>query len=171
MPHEDGPAFTPVIATITLGSHTILNIYEKLCSICKTGICSCTNAVGIFSSSLDDSDGRGNDTGKTGICGGNGSIGDSSGASYDAPPFATQKIAMKLLLQPNSLVILRGDIYGYLHGIAECSSDVIDSSVINLSKCPSVNIGQTLNRSTRISITIRNVPNVKKLPKIGNFKK
>ncbi|XP_071034840.1 alpha-ketoglutarate-dependent dioxygenase alkB homolog 6 isoform X2 [Parasteatoda tepidariorum] len=30
MPHEDGPLFYPTIATINLGSHTVLDYYEKL---------------------------------------------------------------------------------------------------------------------------------------------
>lgn len=30
MPHTDGPAYFPVTATISLNSHTILNIYEKI---------------------------------------------------------------------------------------------------------------------------------------------
>ncbi|KFM74967.1 putative alpha-ketoglutarate-dependent dioxygenase ABH6, partial [Stegodyphus mimosarum] len=30
MPHEDGPLFYPTIATINLGSHTILDYYEKI---------------------------------------------------------------------------------------------------------------------------------------------
>ncbi|OCT53187.1 Alpha-ketoglutarate-dependent dioxygenase alkB 6 [Cladophialophora carrionii] len=29
MPHEDGPAYSPVTATVSLGSHTVLEIYEK----------------------------------------------------------------------------------------------------------------------------------------------
>jgi len=29
MPHEDGPAYNPVTATVSLGSHTVLDIYEK----------------------------------------------------------------------------------------------------------------------------------------------
>ncbi|KAK3926196.1 Alpha-ketoglutarate-dependent dioxygenase alkB-like protein 6 [Frankliniella fusca] len=30
MPHTDGPLFHPVITTISLGSHTVLNFYERL---------------------------------------------------------------------------------------------------------------------------------------------
>lgn len=30
MPHEDGPAFYPVISTISLGSHTILDFYRHI---------------------------------------------------------------------------------------------------------------------------------------------
>ncbi|KAL2431577.1 hypothetical protein ABEF95_011674 [Exophiala dermatitidis] len=29
MPHEDGPAYNPITATISLGSHTVLEIYKK----------------------------------------------------------------------------------------------------------------------------------------------
>ncbi|XP_065833445.1 alpha-ketoglutarate-dependent dioxygenase alkB homolog 6-like [Oscarella lobularis] len=29
MPHEDGPLFYPIIATINLGSHTLLDLYKK----------------------------------------------------------------------------------------------------------------------------------------------
>jgi len=28
MPHEDGPAYVPIVATLSLGSHTILDLYE-----------------------------------------------------------------------------------------------------------------------------------------------
>ncbi|EXJ89035.1 alkylated DNA repair protein alkB like 6 [Capronia epimyces CBS 606.96] len=29
MPHEDGPAYSPITATVSLGSHTVLEIYQK----------------------------------------------------------------------------------------------------------------------------------------------
>ena len=29
MPHEDGPAYAPITATVSLGSHTVLEIYKK----------------------------------------------------------------------------------------------------------------------------------------------
>lgn len=29
MPHEDGPAYSPITATVSLGSHTVLEIYKK----------------------------------------------------------------------------------------------------------------------------------------------
>lgn len=29
MPHEDGPAYNPITATVSLGSHTVLDIYQK----------------------------------------------------------------------------------------------------------------------------------------------
>lgn len=30
MPHTDGPAFYPLVSTITLGSHGLLDLYEPL---------------------------------------------------------------------------------------------------------------------------------------------
>lgn len=30
MPHEDGPAYHPLTATVSLGGHTVLEIYKKL---------------------------------------------------------------------------------------------------------------------------------------------
>ena len=30
MPHTDGPLYSPTIATITLGSHTVLDFYKHL---------------------------------------------------------------------------------------------------------------------------------------------
>ena len=29
MPHEDGPAYSPITATVSLGSHTVLEVYKK----------------------------------------------------------------------------------------------------------------------------------------------
>ncbi|XP_018574432.1 alpha-ketoglutarate-dependent dioxygenase alkB homolog 6 [Anoplophora glabripennis] len=37
MPHTDGPIFSPIITTITCGSHTILEFWEN--SECRTKVC------------------------------------------------------------------------------------------------------------------------------------
>ena len=51
------------------------------------------------------------------------------------------------------------DMYkAYLHGIAERTSDMVTDRVANLDKCDGVSMGQTLSRTTRISLTIRHVP-------------
>lgn len=65
-----------------------------------------------------------------------------------------------LLLEPRSLLILKDDVYKeYLHGIDEVSEDVVNDEVRNLHKCEQIyQIGQRLQRTTRISLTIRNVP-------------
>lgn len=71
----------------------------------------------------------------------------------------------KLLLEPRSLLILQDNMYNkYLHSISEQICDVIDDKIVNLKNCGAEFIlGQTLQRSTRLSVTIRNVPKVAKL--------
>ena len=67
-----------------------------------------------------------------------------------------------VLLEPRSLFLLTGDLYhNYLHGIAERTNDVISERVANLESCKSA-IADTLERATRISLTIRNVPKILK---------
>ena len=49
----------------------------------------------------------------------------------------------------------------YLHGIEEVTSDTVDDKVVNIDRCRS-DIGDTLERSVRVSLTIRHVLNVLK---------
>ena len=70
---------------------------------------------------------------------------------------------MSVLLEPRSLFLLTEDLYhNYLHGIAERTYDVITDKVANLDAC-NAELGDTLQRTTRISLTIRNVPKTLKL--------
>lgn len=69
---------------------------------------------------------------------------------------------MSVLLEPRSLFLLTGDLYkNYLHGIAERTRDIVSERVANLDAC-NASIGDTLQRATRISLTIRNVPKILK---------
>ncbi|GLV43652.1 uncharacterized protein CBL_07021 [Carabus blaptoides fortunei] len=70
-----------------------------------------------------------------------------------------------LLLEPRSLLILQDDMYNlYLHSINEQDHDIISNDMVNLKYCTGKYvIGQRLDRSTRISVTIRNVPKVAKI--------
>lgn len=75
-------------------------------------------------------------------------------------------LEFSLLLERRSLFILQGDLYhNYLHSIAERGTDVLSKSVIkNLHICGEQFVtGQTLERGTRISLTIRHVPKTTKL--------
>lgn len=108
MPHTDGPLFYPTIATISCGSHTILEFLE-------------------------------NNENRKKVC--------------------------DILLEPLSLVIIKDDLYSkYLHSISERKIDEITEDCINISftgnKCL---IGEVLERNTRVSVTIRNVPKVLKI--------
>ena len=70
------------------------------------------------------------------------------------------------LLEPGSLLVLQEDMYTqHLHGIAERREDVINKdTVINLPNCDShLRDGDTLERSTRVSLTIRHVPKTLKV--------
>ena len=68
---------------------------------------------------------------------------------------AERKRVGKLLLEPNSLLIMRDDVYEWLHGIEERAEDVVDETVLNLASGCGVSVGQVLQRGTRLSVTIR----------------
>lgn len=69
---------------------------------------------------------------------------------------------MSVLLEPKSLFLLTEDLYhNHLHGIAERTCDVVTEKVANLDACNAA-LGDTLQRTTRISLTIRNVPKILK---------
>lgn len=83
-----------------------------------------------------------------------------------------RNIICKLLIEPRSLLILKHDLYQkYLHSISETTEDVIDESIENLENCKNkYKIGDTLQRDTRVSLTIRNVPKTTKW-KLNSIKK
>ncbi|KAF5277423.1 hypothetical protein FQA39_LY06236 [Lamprigera yunnana] len=74
-----------------------------------------------------------------------------------------RKNVCSLLLEPRSLVILKDDMYSkYLHYIKEVACDEITDNCVNLKNCHNkYEVGQVLNRLTRVSLTIRNVPKVR----------
>lgn len=68
-----------------------------------------------------------------------------------------------VLLQRRGLIVLTEHAYcGVLHGIRDVESDAITDKVVNQDKCSGVALGDTLSRSTRVSLTIRLVPKVLK---------
>ncbi|KAL3270578.1 hypothetical protein HHI36_021115 [Cryptolaemus montrouzieri] len=70
-----------------------------------------------------------------------------------------------LLLERRSLVIIQDDMYSkYLHSIEENKCDILNVACANLENCSETyKVGQFLERGTRISLTIRNVPKVLKI--------
>ncbi|KAG5452619.1 Alpha-ketoglutarate-dependent dioxygenase alkB 6 [Clonorchis sinensis] len=138
IPHHDGPLYFPVVATLNLGSYGILDFYRP----------------------LDDNDMNG----------------DSQSTSY-----ASRYIG-SAFLQPRSLNVVTDKLYThYMHGIECSSTDYICTSdnldlcalsdevhrarIVNPDACGLGVVPHTgmLNRGTRISVTIRYVPNVCKL--------
>ncbi|KAM9224767.1 alpha-ketoglutarate-dependent dioxygenase alkB homolog 6 isoform 2-T4 [Dugong dugon] len=117
-PHEDGPLYYPTISTISLGSHTMLDLYEPW---------------------QPDNDGA---------------------PEQPRPP---PRPTTSLLLEPRSLLVLRGTAYTrLLHGIAATRVDALDATSLppNATACPSARPGARLARGTRVSLTIRRVPRV-----------
>ncbi|XP_063289290.1 alpha-ketoglutarate-dependent dioxygenase alkB homolog 6 isoform X2 [Pelobates fuscus] len=73
-----------------------------------------------------------------------------------------QRHVFSLLLEPRSLLLLREDLYTrYLHGIRPVMCDTLSHTVANLAQC-SASSEETLQRGTRVSLTIRYVPKVLK---------
>uniref|UniRef100_A0A7E4V9M9 Fe2OG dioxygenase domain-containing protein n=1 Tax=Panagrellus redivivus TaxID=6233 RepID=A0A7E4V9M9_PANRE len=109
MPHTDGPAFFPTVCTVSLGSHTLLDLFEP----------------------WDEKN----------------------------PKAFPERYVGSMLLQPRSLILIRGEAYeSHLHGIADRTADEITEKIFNRPAKLTPGIG--LERGTRISLTIRNVPNV-----------
>ncbi|KAK1330276.1 hypothetical protein QTO34_010464 [Cnephaeus nilssonii] len=117
-PHKDGPLYYPTVSTISLGSHTMLDLYEPR------------------------------------------QPKDDDPTEQPRPP---PRPVTSLLLEPRSLLVLRGTAYTrLLHGIAAASVDPLDTASLplNAAACPSARPGAHLVRGTRVSLTIRRVPRV-----------
>ena len=72
------------------------------------------------------------------------------------------RLVTSLLVKPRSLLVLKHDMYHkYLHGIEEVHEDVLSDKICNLTNCD--DIGSTISRSKRISLTIRHVPKTSKM--------
>ena len=83
--------------------------------------------------------------------------------SEEADTSLDSRYFVSLLLQPRSLVLLQDDMYKvHLHGIKEVTHDTLTDKVANLDAVPEVKVGDVLERKTRVSLTIRDVPKVLK---------
>ncbi|KAG8814573.1 hypothetical protein FRC17_001070, partial [Serendipita sp. 399] len=97
MPHEDGPAYHPVVATISLGSHTIFHYLRYKPETETEGSTSVT----------EKAEGMGKD--------------GNHGRVIDQQP------VLSLLLEPRSVIITTGTLYKeHLHFIDEITEDWIE---------------------------------------------
>ena len=113
-PHLDGNLFHPIIATISLGSHTVLNYYEPL------------NDPNQACSSLES------------------------------------RLKFKVFVPQRSLLLVKDQMFHYyLHGIEELLTDC-DTNLI-IPPCCQQQDSIPLQRKTRVSLTIRHVPNTKRI--------
>ncbi|MEE6490502.1 hypothetical protein FKM82_015895 [Ascaphus truei] len=79
-----------------------------------------------------------------------------------APQTEDQRHLLSFLLEPRSLLVLREDMFtSHLHGICPVTCDTLTQTTANLGHC-TAREGDTLQRGTRVSLTIRYVPKVLK---------
>ncbi|KAF9974872.1 Alpha-ketoglutarate-dependent dioxygenase alkB 6 [Actinomortierella ambigua] len=139
MPHLDGPAYFPTVATVSLGSHCVLEFFK-----CTKDDDRSQSANEMSSSSKDG--------------GKDAHLGDTESRSVDRPRRLPD---FSLLVQPRSLLVLKDEVYtGYMHGIREITEDdLTESHIVNMDQQPS-GLPTRLKRSTRISLTLRKVERV-----------
>lgn len=88
---------------------------------------------------------------------------EPEGDSSDKRKSFPERLRFSLIVKPRSLLILKDDLYTeYLHGIEEVGRDVIGERVANAGSL-GLKVGESLQRQTRISLTIRNVPKTSKM--------
>lgn len=136
MAHSDGPLFHPVICTLSCGSHTILEFFEK-----DTETSNTTNET----EKADNGDAAAPDDNKT---------------------TPKRKPICQLMIEPGSLLILKDDMYNkYLHSISEVTEDLITNNIANIDRCINFRnrLGEVVQRGRRISLTIRHVPKTTRL--------
>ena len=143
--------FYPVVSTISLGSHTLLDFYYHRDNVeQKSEFASTTpeegNGTITENRGTRDIQGDEDDPSKDGQ--------RSSGNNLDDHHF------LSMLLEQRSLVLVCGEMYTqHLHGIAERTHDRVTDKIANLQNLSQpVSIGDTLQRETRVSLTIRHVP-------------
>ena len=162
MPHEDGGAYYPVVCTITLGSHGILDLYPKSPA---------------RSEDPKDEDNSHDNVDSYGIGNGRAGGGDTQ---------RRRGLRHRILYEPRSLLITTEELYtDYLHGIAEVTMDTDIGPPPPLpasSSSPSsggtagianwdllgdqafwVQNGGKAERGTRVSLTLRDVLKVKEV--------
>ncbi|KAG8898410.1 hypothetical protein FRB99_007453 [Tulasnella sp. 403] len=173
MPHEDGPSYYPTVATISLGSHTVVHYYRYV------DISSGPSEPPSGSAEIETLSQAG--TMENQVNEGH------RGRSIDPSP------VLSLLLEPRSLVITTKELYTeHLHGISEIevdkfpphgqtpppevaladdvatpeTRDAMPVFVANWSMLGSSDLkqrlgeGGSLSRSTRVSLTFRDVEKV-----------
>lgn len=116
MPHSDGPAYNPCVATLSLGSGILLKLIPFPTS---------DNII--------------------------------------HPPSSPPPPPLQVYLPANSLFVLKGSLYkDYMHGIDEVCIDEINPDTLNYHRLPlDLRQQETIERSTRISLTFRMAKEVK----------
>ncbi|KAH8112149.1 hypothetical protein DFH11DRAFT_542025 [Phellopilus nigrolimitatus] len=180
MPHEDGPSYHPVVATISLGSHAVFHYYRYKPAPeyeSEPPTVDSPQNLQIFKNSA--SNGKNDPR----------SMGEMSNPnSKKGRVVDTERPVLSLLLEPRSLVITTSALYcDHLHGIDALEEDILlpsdlrtnDSGTFNVCSniaegvrvanwatvkdakmCDVARKGGVLKREARISLTCRDVEHV-----------
>ncbi len=131
LPHEDGAAYFPCVATVSLGSHALLDIYEWAAEEAKadasasepSATAASASEVAVQGSPAQDAAGKEKAKGT-----------DAAAAAARPARAREQHPSFSILQERRSLLITTGAAYrNYLHGIAERSVDGPDelAKVVN----------------------------------------
>ena len=124
-PHEDGPAYLPIVATVSLGSPQTLEIFQYLAESDPSPPLTGSSRSDVFGS------GNGDDTSSSTIAADGETAGASTGNASAKTggrgrPIATTPMGC-IYLEPRSLFISRKAIYEtFLHGISPVEEDVFE---------------------------------------------
>ncbi|KAL4965879.1 uncharacterized protein BDV14DRAFT_199652 [Aspergillus stella-maris] len=144
MPHEDGGAYYPLVATVSLGDVIVLDLYDK--------------------NEQNHNQNKENNNSNNAEQGSKHDDKEEEGDSNPRQPKPTHRI----LQERRSLLITRGALYSdFLHGIAEVERDegLDEDEICNwgLLRDPELFAGGYNERGTRMSLTYRDVLKVSKV--------
>uniref|UniRef100_A0A8C4N9A9 AlkB homolog 6 n=1 Tax=Eptatretus burgeri TaxID=7764 RepID=A0A8C4N9A9_EPTBU len=154
MPHGDGPLYYPTVATMSLGSHTVLDFYhsrepdEEPCIVQVDG----RWKMGVeHIKPTEKVNGEPEmELGKE--------IESDLSVSEPRHNHHPSRFAFSLLLERRSFLVLHDNLYStYLHGIHAVEADDFELKPANLGSKTS-SLGQCPTRTTRVSLTFRRVP-------------
>ncbi|KKK26433.1 hypothetical protein ARAM_004171 [Aspergillus rambellii] len=162
MPHEDGAAYFPLVATVSLGAPIVLDLYEKVPGGGVTRENNDTEREKEDQDQDEDEDEDGDDARIRAR-----DLDSMTDAWRGEPTF-------RILQERRSLLVTRGSIYrDFLHGIAERERDQgLDANSIcnwDLLREPERFQCGWYERETRISLTYRDVLRVAKLGNTMRF--
>lgn len=146
MPHQDGPAYFPVVAIVSLGSPVVMDFSPH------SGLTLCTNT---FRNNIEDK------------------VSDRGAQEAENDTLLENHYPFSVALMPRSLLIFKDKAYSdYLHGIKDCPVQRYDGAVNVSETREHLGVSQTLpgsedsnsiHRTTnRISLTCRVVSKVHK---------
>lgn len=149
MPHEDGAAYAPVVATVSLGGSIVLDIYRKRESEQEAR----AKIVREGEDEAEAAAGPGMDN----------TVPSTSGSKADF-----HRPVHRILQEPGSLLITMGTAYtDLMHGISPVTTDVelAGDTIANweLLRDPSRFTDGRNERTTRVSLTYRDVLKVSRM--------